>query len=410
MRYLIALLALAPLYSQQDPDALLAAIRQKMRENQARLPDYTCRLTIDRSSGPEHAKHLRPIDTVHIEVGYVDGKEMYAWPGQKFSGKGLDKLMPAGGIVGTGDFALHVKSIFLGKSASFTLVGRNMREGHESIQFDYRVPRQKSQYLLLSGTGRQDIVGFHGSFWVDATTLLLDRLEITLDDIPPAHRVRRAGSILNYAVARIGAADFLLPHSSELFLVDERGTESRNRTRFEQCHQYLGESVVSFAEPSPSIADAPKPVTEIRLPAGLLVEMILKTTVDGARAVIGDPLQAVVSRDAVKSGAVVIPKGARVTGRITRISQRTAGRITYQVLGVRLSTVEFADHKAEFTGSLESVGLASAQVTIAGQDRRDSNHANSAAHGESIIFVKGNSLHIPAGAHMSWRTVDSTSE
>src|SRR5262245_10494594 len=111
MRFLIALLALSPVCAQQNVNALLAGIRQKMRENLDHLPDYTCRLTIDRSSGRENAKKLRPIDTVHIEVGYVEGKELYAWPGQKFANKSLEEMMPAGGAVGTGDFALHVKSI-----------------------------------------------------------------------------------------------------------------------------------------------------------------------------------------------------------------------------------------------------------------------------------------------------------
>src|SRR5262249_42108894 len=124
--------------------------------------------------------------------------------------------------------------------------------------------------------------------------------------------------------------------------------------------------------------------------------------VDGARAVIGDPIHAVVARDVVKSGAVVVPKGAKVTGRITRIGQRPSGRITYQVLGLRLSTVEFTNHKAEFIGYLESLALAATQVTIG-------ERTSSTSQG-SVIFVKGNSLHIPPGAHMYWRTQTAGSE
>jgi hypothetical protein len=380
-----------------------------MRDNQAHLPDYTCRLTIDRARGSEKAKHLNPVDSVHVEVGYVDGKEMYAWPGQKFAGKGLDEMISSGGMVATGDFALHVKSIFLSNAASFTFVGRTVREGHETIQFDYRIPKQKSRYVLRSGPVRQDIVGFHGTFWVNATTLLLDRLEIVLDDLPPASHLKRAGSTLNYAVARIGGADFLLPHSSDLYLVDFGGTENRNRTRFEQCHQYMGESVVSFADPAPAV-ETPKVVTEIQLPAGLLIDTILKTTVEGSRAMIGDPIQAVVSRNVGRSGAVVIPKGAQVTGRITRIAQRNTGRVMYQVLGVRLTSIEFDDHRAELVAALESIGLATSQVTIAGQERGESGRRSDTVPGESVIFVKGNLLRIPSGAHMTWRTLNNTTE
>src|SRR5436190_22822345 len=63
MRFALAVLAISTLAAQPDGDALLYAIRQKMHDNLARLPDYTCRLTIERSFGQENAKRLRPIDT-----------------------------------------------------------------------------------------------------------------------------------------------------------------------------------------------------------------------------------------------------------------------------------------------------------------------------------------------------------
>jgi hypothetical protein len=258
------------------------------------------------------------------------------------------------------------------------------------------------------GDGKnKELVGYHGCFWVDAKTLSLMRLEIEVDGISPSLRVRRAASVLQYAMTRIGGAEFLLPLSSELSLVGANGIESRNLTRFEQCHQYAGESVVSFAGPSPAAAEGPVTITEIHLPGGLLVDLTLKTTLSGERAAIGDPIAAVVSKDVVKSGTVIIPKGAKVTGRITRLGKTTTGRISYQIAGLRLSTVEFADKRAEFTASLESVALASAQISVAGADDRAASRRKSstAEPGEGIFSVKGNSLFVPAGAHMFWRTV-----
>jgi hypothetical protein len=410
MRPFLAVMTLAAAAAQQNPspDALLAAIRQKMRENLTNLPNYTCLLTIERSTGPEKSRHLRLIDTLHIEVGYVDGKELYAWPGQKFEGQRLEEML-SGGAVGTGDFALHVRSLFLSNSATFTFVGRVNRDGHDRFEFSYHVPRARSKYLLGNGL-KSEVVGYHGSFWVDAASLLLKRLEIEIDDIPPDLHVRRGGSILRYAMTRIGGADFLLPLSSELSLVSAGGRASRNLTRFEQCHQYAGESVVSFADPAPTSTEARKVVTQVRLPAGLLVEMTLRTALDGGRAAIGDPVAAVVSKDVVSSGTVVLPKGAKVTGRVTRLGKMEGGRVSWQMAGLRLSTVEFDDKRAEFTGILESVALASAQITVAsGDDQRMAGRkAYTKEPGEGIIFVKGNSLHIPAGAHMYWRTVAET--
>jgi hypothetical protein len=142
------------------------------------------------------------------------------------------------------------------------------------------------------------------------------------------------------------------------------------------------------------------------------VEITLQTTLEGSRAAIGDPINAVVSRDSVKAGAVVIPKGARVTGRITRIGQTTGGRVLYQMMGLCLSSVEFAGRRATFAGSLESLAFAAAQVTVASiPGRHSSGQADdSRTPGEGIFFVKGNSLHIPAGSHMVWRTAEPASE
>src|SRR5439155_2826720 len=133
------------------------AIRQKVRQNLTRLPDYTCRLTIQRSTGREGVRRQQPVDTVRIEVGYVDGKELYAWPGQKFESVKLEDMMPAGGTVGTGDFALHVKAIFLTDAAMFTYTGRSRQEGRDAIEFQYRVPRARSRYMLRSGPNRESV-------------------------------------------------------------------------------------------------------------------------------------------------------------------------------------------------------------------------------------------------------------
>jgi hypothetical protein len=365
--------------------------------NLARMPDYTCRLSIERSLRRHDARRFRAIDAVHIEVGYVDGKELYAWPGQKFEDKALDQLMPAGGAVGTGDFALHVNYIFRGNAATFTYAGRGVQEGRQAVQFDYRVPRPKSKYVVVHGSNMA-VVGYHGSFWADAGTLLLIRLQIETEEIPAKLKTKRAGSTVTYGLTRIGASDFLLPLTSELFLVDTNGDERRNLTRFEQCRQYQGESVVSFAEPVGG-AEAPKPVTEVHLPPGMLVEMTLKTPIMGERAVIGDPVKAEVPRDVVKAGTVIIPKGARVTGRITRIKEVSRGRIPYRVVGLQFSTLEFDGGRAEFLGSLESLAFAGAQYSLASAPY-------ALAPGEGMVFVKGNVLHIPAGVHMVWRTLE----
>ena len=405
MRFPLAALALAwlpPVGAQTgpppepSPEAMLATIRRNVRENLERLPNYTCRLTIERYRKAGGQRHATRVDTVHLEVGYVDRQELYAWPGQKFENRRLEQIMPPGGAVGNGDFALHARAIFMTNDATFTYAGRGEEDGRLVVRFDYRIEQKKSRYALSDGEATA-MVPYHGSFWADAGSLQLIRLEVQADDVPSKIRIRGSHIVLTYAPARIGGADFLLPQSSDLLLTDTAKNESRNLTRFEQCRQYQGESVMSFVDPT-SVPEAHKTVTEIRLPAGLLMEMILRTELNLDRAVIGDPIAAVVAHDIVREGAVVIPKGATVTGRITRIGQTMTGRIQYHTAGIRLTSVEFGDRHADLTASLESFAYAAAQITVSAGSK-------DMEPGEGLLFVRGNVTRIPPGAHMFWRTL-----
>src|SRR5438552_19172106 len=113
-----------------------------------------------------------------------------------------------------------------------------------------------------------------------------------------------------------------MPHASELVMVDLLGNENRNRTRLSDCRQYAGESVLTFVD-APVVDTAPpsKPKS-IVLPAGLRVEVQLQTPIQSGSSAIGDAIQGVVSRDVKTEGRVVVPKGALLGGRITRLERR----------------------------------------------------------------------------------------
>ena len=71
---------------------LLARIKVKMAENLKGLPNYTCLQTIERSTRDAGNRRYRPLDTVRVEVALVDGKELFAWPGEWMSLNGLSEV------------------------------------------------------------------------------------------------------------------------------------------------------------------------------------------------------------------------------------------------------------------------------------------------------------------------------
>src|SRR5207244_6351805 len=105
------------------------------------------------------------------------------------------------------------------------------------------------------------------------------RLEVHADGIPASLNLAEASDIMEYRRVRIGELDFLLPEASELTMVDLAGNQSRNRTRLSACRQYTGESVLRFGDPEPEVAAPAAPLKEIRLPAGLTIEVRLDTPI-----------------------------------------------------------------------------------------------------------------------------------
>jgi hypothetical protein len=344
--------------AQEDlpPDVLLLArIKVHMEQNLSSLPNYTCLETIERSRRRAPSRRFELVDVLRLEVALVNRKELFSWPGAgKFEESEIFEFVQ-GGSIGNGSFGLHANSVFLSHAPTFTYAGERIREGgRKAVRYDYRVPQLNSGYSIRVPPNKAT-VGYHGSFWADAETLDLIRLEVYADDIPPILEVSEAVNTMEYARTRIGDSEFLLPKESELLMTDLGGNESRNRTQFSNCRQFAGESYLSFGEaPGAEAAPVPKPPEPVRLPGGLLLELELDSDINSEKSFVGDPITAKVARTVRKGQNLIVPKGAAATGRIVRM-ERSVGSPRTVTLGLQFSTLEFDKKKAPFEAQLEYV-------------------------------------------------------
>ena len=323
MRWLLVCLALLDCRAQQPLSlelSLLTQIKLKMAENLKRLPNYTCQTSIERTRRPAPAKKFQFLDTVRLEVAMVGNKELYGWPGaNKIAEAELRNLV--GGTIGNGDFGLLARSIFLSDGAQFTYKGETMLGAAKAVQFDYRVPLLSSGYYITVEPN-QALVGYHGTIWADAASFDLIRLDLFADDIPLSLGLSACNKTLRYQRASIANSEFLLPLDAELLMVDLNGTENRNRTRFNGCRQYLGESVLKFDD---APADAPKtaePVAAIDLPDDFTADLALVTPIDSRTTAVGDPVDATLLHGIKHGHALVAPKGAILHGRIAQLQNQ----------------------------------------------------------------------------------------
>lgn len=393
---------------------LLARIKAKAAENLRRLPNYTCTQTIERTRRMAKARKFELVDILRLEVALVEGKELFSWPGAgRFEDRGIGEIVGRGAAIGNGSFATHARSIFLSRSPKFTYVGDATLNGRGAVRYDYRIPQMLSGYQIHVGPN-QAFVEYHGSFWVDADTLDLIRLEVRADNPPPNLNLIEATDTMEYHRMRIGDSDFLLPQSSELMMIDLAGNANRNRTQFSACRQYAGESKLSFVEAPPDVtAPAPAaPVKPISLPAGVTVEVRLQTQIQSGRSATGDPVTALIARDVKKNGEIIAPKGALLTGRITRLEKRKGTQEDYYVLGLDFSTIELGAASGEFRAKLEDAGLAPngrgpsrSQVARRQQIIDDDPPSDGSKTGGAMV-IRGSRAFLPRGHTMLWLTTE----
>jgi hypothetical protein len=294
-----------------------------MAQTLARQPDYTCIQQIERSNrrAPRHKYELR--DMLRLEVALVDGKEMFAWPGEaKFEDTDLFDMVPGGGAIGTGNFATHARAVFRTNAPTFEYKGIVDLDGKSVYCYSFKVAQLESGYHIRVN-GVEAVVGYHGTFWADVNSLDLIRLEVIADNIPPTLRLKSAQDVMDYGRMKIGSSDFLLPVGSELLMVDLNGNVSRNTTHFSGCRQYSGESVLTFADaPGTTTATAPdRPKESVQVPPDIVFEVSLDATVDSEKSMVGDPVTATLEENIKMKRELLFPKGAKLLGRILRLER-----------------------------------------------------------------------------------------
>jgi len=414
---LLGIAGLFPAWPQVQPAPLkpevllLARIKVRAAENLEKLPNYTCLETIERTRRRIGGRRFELIDVLRLEVGFVDHKEVYAWPGSgKFEDKPIHDMV-SGGAIGNGSFALHVRGVFLGGAATFTHVGERVLNGRALLRYDYDVPNFRSGYRIRVRP-QEGVAAYRGSIYVDPRSLDLVRLDVNTYDIPPHLPVASTEETLEYARVPIGEQTFLLPQSSEMVLRDLQGNESRNRLRFTQCRQFAGESVLRFAgadevDSLPSLTAPPvalTPPSRVTLPSGLGLDLKLNQPIDITTSAIGDQLTATVMRDVKRKGVLLIPKGARVTGRLVKMERRRMPRMLAWAAGVEFTHIEWANSYGDLHVELVAAPP-TLNSTAIGQRTYTITRETLANPQTGILYIRGETGKIPAGTRTAWRTL-----
>ena len=425
-RFVVALCVLAsgwPASTQSElpPRVLqLAELKRNIKTRMARLPNYTCLETIERSRRKNERQAFRYLDTVRVEVATMKNRELYAWPGAKeFGDRDITEIIGAG-TSASGSYAEEIRSIFVNNASTITWHGEEQRLGRRTLRWDYRIPYYLSGWTVRtqSASGR---VSATGAFWVDAESLDLLRIETNAAEIPPDLPITAVKNTLEYARVRIASGDLLLPQSAELILTEVTGQESRNRIEFSHCREFGANSMLTFEPPSTATPATPAVhVDEISLPPGLRLPVRLAHAIESQSAAVGDAISANVESRVEQKGTTGIPKGAVLRGRIRRF-ERDSTPTDHYIVGLEFTDLEFPGYHARFFGDMESVDtlpdlqwlLSTSRTKTLEFGLRGGFMTSSETEvyraipipGVSTFFMEAARFRLPEGLHMTWRTV-----
>ncbi len=402
------------------PEVLrLAHFKLKMQEVLAQVPNYTCLETIQRYGSERRGDSLRALDAVLLEISYVGGKELLAWPGERrFRATDLDEFA-AGGMMGSGLFADLARSALLEDTTTIKYSGVEEIGGRPVARYDFREAAAWSGYQIRAN-GATATVGDDGSFWIDPGTLELVRLEGRAAEIPAELGIRSSVTLIDYARMRLGGNDVLLPQSAQLLMVLTSGTARRNDVAFSHCRAYASESSLRFDMPAAETQGSAPAVQRVNLPARLTVVVELQTAIDSRTSHVGDPLQGRVAGAVRYKGRTLIPKGALVTGRIRGL-RRVRPPGTGVELTIELAELQWDNSHAEFYGELAQDGSAQrGEPPLGSADpgggMRTATSSPVAAEtppagapripGTGVLRMEGTHFRIGPGYKTTWRTLE----
>jgi hypothetical protein len=404
--------------SELPKDVLqLSQIRREVGKSLATLDNYTCVETIDREERKNLRQRFQHVDTVNVEVAVVRDRELYSWPGaNEFDDRAVGELV-AGGLMSTGAFRSAIKNVLINNGSTIRWRGEEVIRGGRALRWDYTIPYNLSRWdvEIERRSGR---VAETGSFWADAETLEPLRLETIAHDIPPDLRVTGIEETLDYARVRVGPHDLLLPQSVKTSVTKWNGVEDLNLIEFSHCREFSAAAELTFDRSTVAAVKPAAPVTEVKLPVGLQFSVRLAQGIDSKTAAVGDKITASIDAGVRSHGAVLIPKGALLLGRIRRMERESDPRPHY-VVGLEFTDIEFPGHHARFIGQMFgmvpvpglTLGISTfhedkSSAGVAGTEIRSHTETEIVfkVPGVSTFFMEGRDFRIPEGLRMSWVT------
>lgn len=383
---------------------LLSRIKLRMQEHLRSVPNFTCLETVERFERRPGFARLELIDVIRLEVAYVGGNELFAWPGsQRFEEMDIASLI-ATGAFSNGNFVLHPKAVFGGDGVLFTYAGPQEWQSQAAVLFHFDVPMFSSGYEIRNASnGQRATVPYKGKFWARKADSEVLRLYLEGYEFPDALEVKHASHQLDFQIIPIGSTLALLPKETVVRLEDTHGVLSENRIRLSRCRQFQGESTLKFEELTEESASAAKAKSRVVLPAGLSLPLALDAAITPETSAVGDAITASVAEDVRQGKQILVPKGAQARGRIVRLQRDLNGTPAF-IVGLHFDELTAPEFTAPLQLRLERTSAPTSPPRSAYRMQGGQLVVEIPQPGPNCFLIFGNSLRLSPGFLTVWQT------
>ena len=248
-RLLCFVLALAGTLSAQD--ATLVAIREYARNYVEKLPNYTAIQAIKSKAKFTRSPQLLPeiqTDEVEEQIGYVEGRESHKI--LKYNGRKMADDAPVRdmGFFSSGEFGGLLETLSRDDiGATFKAAKPEKFRGKTVDVYEFAVPVRPAGYVIRE-PGRQTAVAFAGRIYADAATHAVLRIQFHGVDFPVTLKYKLLEMDLEFAPAKVGGQEFILPAR---YTLKTNGTdgESSIEAVYRNYQRFSVESTIIVDEP-----------------------------------------------------------------------------------------------------------------------------------------------------------------
>lgn len=403
----LALLAAAAQAQAVLPEVeRLLSIKEQASSLVANIPDYTCLETVSRVSLHPNSRD-NSADVIGVAVGVVDRKEIYGWPdGGRFLDQQLGDMIGSG-MNTTGLYGTLLRGLIYARTEDFRFVAKTELSGESAFRYDFRIAPSEGPWKIRVGK-QSGTAGERGSLWAAEKNLTLRRLEVSADGIPAGMPLKKLHLIIDYEAMMISGRRVLLPAKAWVEALQQDGRKNLSHVFFNHCRAFEAESKLSGTSDAPDGAPPPS----VRLPKGLDISTILRSSINGADVSPGDAVLAEIARPVVWKGQELIPQGARLEGHVRQI--QPLPELRQAALTLEFDRIQTSTGWLQFYGRPTSLRGVTASGKTKGHPAFEAVPDVSGARdvidpeipGIVTIYLPATSAQLPAGAAMTWRIED----